>query len=252
MILYGTAKVIQSQFPPPTLDRMVQPLASWSPMGILWTFMGASRWYNVFTGAAELAGGILLTMRRTALLGALISAGAMANVAALNFCYDVPVKLYSMQLLAEALIIAAPDVPRLAALFVTSRALPSFRRPWAILRTLAVAVFVVTCLRNAQTNRTSYGDLTPRSPLRGIWNVDELTDNGAPRPPLTTDLARWRRVVFDSPRFASILLMSDTRLRYTVKLDDKARTLDLTDRDNPKSVLHLKYARVDARTLALD
>jgi hypothetical protein len=46
--------------------------------------------------------------------------------------------------------------------------------------------------------------------------------------------------------------MSDTRLRYTVKLDEKARALELTDRDNPKSVLHLKYARLDPRTLALD
>src|SRR5207247_1586972 len=105
-------------------------------------------------------------------------------------------------------IIAAPDMRRMASFFLSARALPPAverplsRRRWAVttslvLRTLAVAAFVLMNLHNSQSGRLTYGDLAPRSPLRGIWNVDELTDNGATRPPLTTDLPRWRRVVFD-------------------------------------------------------
>ncbi len=46
--------------------------------------------------------------------------------------------------------------------------------------------------------------------------------------------------------------MSDTRLRYKFELNDKAHTLKLTGRDDPKSVLALAYVRPDARTLVLD
>jgi hypothetical protein len=67
-------------------------------MGLLWTFMGASAAYTIFTGLGELVGGLLLTTRRTALAGALVSAAVMTHVAVLNFCYDVPVKLFSMVL----------------------------------------------------------------------------------------------------------------------------------------------------------
>jgi len=67
-------------------------------MGLLWTFMAASKGYQIFTGAAEVLGGILLLWKRTTTLGALTVFGVMANVMALNFFYDVPVKLLSTHL----------------------------------------------------------------------------------------------------------------------------------------------------------
>ena len=253
MIGYGTIKVIQSQFPPPNLDRLTEPFGAASPMGLLWTFMGASRAYNFLTGSAELLGGLLLATRRTALLGALLSAAAMANIVALNFCYDVPVKLYSTQLLLEALIIAAPDTRRLLATLLRKEQ-PLFRRTWAARTAFAIGVLFAGAitfagLQQAQNNVTARA---VRSPLRGIWSVDELSDNGASRPPLTTDLSRWRRVIFDGPRLAYIQQMSDARFRYRIQLDEKARTVKLTDWENPKASMNLTYVRADTRTLLLD
>jgi hypothetical protein len=51
MMMYGSAKVIKAQFPNPPLDRLLQPIGDASPMGLLWTFMGTSESYNIFTGA---------------------------------------------------------------------------------------------------------------------------------------------------------------------------------------------------------
>ena len=93
MISYGAFKVISSQFPPPTLDRLMQSYGDSSPMGLLWTFMGASESYTMFVGFAELIAGVLLFPRKTSTLGALMSLGVLSNVVALNFSYDVPVKL---------------------------------------------------------------------------------------------------------------------------------------------------------------
>jgi hypothetical protein len=107
MIGYGAFKVISSQFPAPTLDRLMQSYGESSPMGLLWTFMGASEAYTMFVGFAEMISGILLFPRKTTTLGALMSIGVLSNVVALNFSYDVPVKLYSSHLVAAHSGIAA-------------------------------------------------------------------------------------------------------------------------------------------------
>ena len=46
--------------------------------------------YEIFTGCAEVAGGLLLIVPRTATLGALISLADMSQVDTLNMTYDVP------------------------------------------------------------------------------------------------------------------------------------------------------------------
>jgi hypothetical protein len=53
--------------------------------------------------------------------GALVSIGVMSPVVALNFCYDVPVKLYSSHLLAMKVFLILPDLRRLLNLFVFCR-----------------------------------------------------------------------------------------------------------------------------------
>ena len=117
---YGLAKLasLMNQFPEPGLWRLTKTYGESSPMGILWTFMGSSRAYTHFAGALELLGALLLVWRRTALLGALVSAGVMLNIMLMNFCYDVPVKLFSAHLATAAGIIALPDAGRLAQLFL--------------------------------------------------------------------------------------------------------------------------------------
>jgi hypothetical protein len=254
---YGLAKVMPLQFPSPSLDRLVQTYGSSSPMGVLWTFMGTSRAYNFISGAAEVLAAALLTTRRTTLAGAMLATGLMGNIMALNFCYDVPVKLYSTELFLMAVILILPDARRLLDLFLLRAQEPLYRRKWLetgslVFRTLGVTAFFLYALNDANNNRKVYGDLSPKSPLRGIWNVDQLTDNGTSRPPLITDLARWRRVIFDRPQYASIHLMSDTRRRYNLVLDEKKRTADLTDRDEPKVKFTLTYARPEPNTLVLD
>jgi hypothetical protein len=257
MMGYGAAKVIQLQFPRPWLSRLVQPFGTASPMGILWTFMGVSRAYNFIAGAAEVLAGVLLTMRRTTLLGALLAMVVIGNIVALNFCYDVPVKLYSSELLLMAILITLPDAQRLIDLFLRTRQQPLFRRKWLetaslVVRTMLVAAFLAYLLKDANDSRKVYGDLASQSPLRGIWNVDELAEGGAVRPPLLTDTTRWRRVIFDSPLFASILLMNDARERYTIVLDEKVRKVTWTGRDDPKRKFTLAYSRIDPNTIVLD
>jgi hypothetical protein len=263
MIAYGAVKVIKSQFPAPGLDRLVQPFGDASPMGLLWTLMGASEGYNLFTGAGELAGGLLLTARHTTLLGALVSVGVLSHVLALNLSYDVPVKLFSGHLLAMAFFLMLPDLGRLTRLFVLNRGVeraehrPLFGRVWLdrvgiMLRTLLVVLYLGMALMGASESRKTYGELAPKSPLYGIWNVDEFEVDGKARPPLVTDPQRWRRVIFDHPKGISIYLMSDSRVRYALNLDTSQQTLVLTKRDDPAWKTTISYQRPEPGLLTLE
>ena len=256
MLAYGIAKLIPpTQFPPPTLDRLVETYGASSPMGILWAFMGTSRPYTMLAGASELLGGVLLVSRRTALLGALVSIGVMGNIVALNFSYDVPVKLYSFHLLMMGVFVAAPDAGKLIDFFLRRPAAPLFEKRWAhidalVLRTLLVIVLVWV---GVDEGLQGYRELsTYVSPLRGIWNIDVLDVGGIRRPPLVTDTTRWRRIVFDYPDQSSIYLMSDERVRYATKLDPKTRTIRFTGRFDPNDVFTLTYLRPDPKSLQLD
>ena len=263
MITYGAVKVIKSQFPNPSLDRLLQPFGDASPMGLLWTFMGASESYNLFTGAGELLGGLLLTTRRTTLLGALVCFAVMSQVAMLNFSYDVPVKLFSLHLLAMAAFLIVPDWRRIVSLFFTNRAVepveiqPLLGRRWldrtaGVVRTLLVTLYLGIALWGAYQGRKEYGDLSPRSPLFGIWKVDEFEVDGKARPPLVTDADRWRRVVFDHPKMVSIQFMSDTRRRYMLNLDAGSKTMALTKRDDPAWKTTLNYQEPEPGLIALE
>lgn len=221
--IYGIYKLNHGQFPELSLDRLMTSYGESSPMGLLWTFMGQSRPYAVFTGIIELAGAALLLSRRTATLGAVVLVGAMAQVLALNLCYDVPVKLLSAHLLAIAIGIAATDWRRLVAVFGSNHAAPArdaspplvgIRARWVIrigraLALLYLAVSVVQILRSTPPPQ-------PRSPLRGIHDV--VIDGTGP--------AIWIRAVVD--RGDRIMVWSrEGRTIYRFELDgDQLRLFD--------------------------
>jgi hypothetical protein len=262
MISYGAFKVIPSQMPPPSLDRLLQSFGDSSPMGILWTFMGVSASYSIFAGLAEFAGGALLLFRRTMRLGAFVTVAAMTNVVMLNFCYDVPVKQYSSHLLAMAIFLAAPDLRRLADLLVFHRAVPAivdpplFRRRW--LRRAALAMETVFLLAyGAYMLNVSYQQYqayhnVAGKPLHGIWAVDELAVDGQVRPLAVTDDSRWRYVVLDYSDLFSILLMDNSRQRYFANLDAGKKTIALKKRDDPAWKSNLKYQEPAPGRLTLE
>jgi hypothetical protein len=262
LIEYGGLKVVPSQFPRPPLSRLLQPFGDASPMGLLWTFMGASVAYTVFAGLAELAGGVLLLFRRTASLGALVAIPVLTNVVVLNFCYDVPVKLFSLHLLAMAVILAVPNLGRLADLLVLHRPVaPAAVRPFFRRRRWQIAALVVEGALavgySAFILHMGYDQLTTyyaseHAPLFGIWNVDDLVIDGQARKAQTAEDLQWRRLVFDYPGLMAIQLSSDSRRRYNLKLDAVHKTLALTKRDGSQWKSALTYGQPAAGRLTLE
>jgi hypothetical protein len=256
MIGYGAFKVISSQFPPPTLDRLMQTYGDSSPMGLLWTFMGASEPYTMFVGAAEMIAGILLFPRKTSTLGALMSIGVLSNVVALNFSYDVPVKLYSSHLLAMAVFVALPDARRVANFFLNRptesvSVQPLFRRKVLhrgalVLASLFLIAVVGTFLYQSYDQRRRI--VSERSPLYGVWEVEEFTLG---QPTSTATAPRWRRIVFDSTYRIAVQTAPDLQERFGLQLDQEKRTLTLRKREDPGWNSVLTYEQVSPEIVTL-
>ena len=238
-ISYGVHKIIPLQMPFPYLTKLLQPYGNASPMGVLWSFVGASPSYEILVGCAETVGGILILLPRTAFLGTLICLANAVQVFALNMTYDVPVKLFSFHLIVFALFLLVPDAGRLWRFFVLDRepgpprrperpGKPRARRLAAAVPALYVAYLIGVKLNSASGAWTKYVGGAARSPLYGIWEVEQMTLDGTPRPAVLGDPDRWRRVVFEFPEYASFQHMDETFEDYKAKIVLAERKLALT------------------------
>ncbi|HQR05350.1 MAG TPA: hypothetical protein PLN21_00940 [Gemmatales bacterium] len=232
---YGFAKVFPLQFSPPSAFRLVQPLGEMSPMGLLWTFMGYSTPYQMFTGAVEVLGGLLLVTRRTTLLGALVTAGAMTQIFALNMCFDVPVKLYSLHYLVMALFLAAPDLPRLWNAIVLGRAVeakpypPLFGNVWldrfgVLFRTLLVGAWLYNQIMFGYENWAErYSG--PPAPVQGQWEVTSMLidDKEVDK----EDVLRWKSLDFSNKSMVRFSFPKPPMMVYKTTWDADEQKLTL-------------------------
>jgi len=264
MLYFGMVKVIPTQFPPPSLLTLVAPAGNLSLQGFLWSSIGASQPYQIFTGIVEVLGGLLLLAPRTTMLGATICVASMIQVFILNMTYDVGVKILSFQLTLLALFLLAPDFPRLANLFVFNRPagasteLELFQTRRANRLALAVQITFGLYLLGAYANigrafwYAEGGAGSPRSPLFGIWNIEELAIDGERRPAELNDYdRRWRRVIFDGPEWIFFQRTDDSFVRYGVSIDAQRNTLALSKGHSRSWHSHFTFERPEADRLLL-
>ncbi|HEY4356083.1 MAG TPA: hypothetical protein VGN16_10080 [Acidobacteriaceae bacterium] len=222
LVEYGFAKVFPDQFGRLYIMRLNETYGESSPMALLWTFMAGSRWYTMFGGFAEIIPGILLFFRRTRTLGALLGTAVLFNVVMLNFCYDVPVKLYSSHLVLMCLFLLAPDVMALLRLFVLrgqaqlkTDHVPASERRWLRLTGyVALGLIVVCTLLSVGVGAYSpYPDPEPmQAPLYGHWHVDHAD--------ATTALTAWSDIYIDGRGGPMIVRQVDgKRIRVNITLN---------------------------------
>jgi hypothetical protein len=251
LLEYGFAKVIPTQFIFPGFSRLIEPLGDFSPMGLLWTFMGYSTAYIIFSGLAEVSGATLLLFRRTATLGAMASAAVLLNVVMLNFCYDVPVKLYSLNLLLMAIFLMVPDIPRLANLLVLNRPagtidlssphleLPKINPRWIKIgaigfKVLFIGYFLYGTIKGGWEGYKGYVLNRPRSPIYGLYEVED-----------PASAMQWKRVAIQSPAAFTVRTMDDTAHVYSTEYNQAKNSLTISgDPDKSKKSL-FTYSRPD-------
>lgn len=243
LINYGLVKVVKLQFPSPDIYRLTQIYGDSSPMGLAWTFLGFSTGYNLFMGLAEVTA-VLLLFRRTMTLGAIITLMTTANVMAVNYFYDVPVKILSTALVTMTIFLLLKDADRLWKFFLTGLPveLPVLSTPVIDMKWFRISKYVLKALivvyalgfgfMNVLEGRKQYGDQAPRPNLYGLYTVETFVKNGDTIPPLLTDSVRWHQFVVEWEGYARVRHMQDSVSRFYAKTDTIAHTIELTYRDN--------------------
>jgi uncharacterized membrane protein YphA (DoxX/SURF4 family) len=257
MLSYGLAKVFKLQFPYPSLTRLLEPYGDSSPMGLAWTYMGYSTGYNLFTGLAEVIAGILLLFRRTTAIGAFLSFIVSVNIMAMNYSYDICVKIMSTAMVVMSLFLLGDNIRRLWNLFFRGEATvlrvvvhkPVIRKK-AVRITLIgakyglIAWFLFVSFKELIDYLPQYSDDHPRNQLYGIYNTRSFVYRNDTLAALQTDSIRWKQIAIDgSPDdvYGQLKMMDDSTRRYGMKLDTIARLLTITDNKDSAKNWRLHY-----------
>ncbi|SOD96826.1 hypothetical protein [Spirosoma fluviale] len=232
---YGIIKLFGLQMVFPSMSALATPLGDFLPMRLSWYFIGYSTPYQFFSGAVEVLAGTLLLFRRTSTLGAFVAASVFLNVMVLNFCYDIPVKLFSAHLFIFSNVLLLSDAKRLLNFFIYNKAtqpapqvaLPEkwMRTTQIVLKIAFVILFIGMPLYGSYQRAFGPGDSGAAKKLTtGFFSVDQFQGNVA-------DSLRWKDVVFE-PNTSGSILTADTLFRqryrrgyFSYSFDSLAHTI---------------------------
>lgn len=239
LLAYGVFKIYHVQFPAPPLTTLIQPFGQLTPHGLLWSFMGFSRPYQIFAGLVECTAAVLLFWNRTTTLGALLSLGALVNVLVMDWAYGVSVKLIVVRMLLLTGFLLLKDLNRLASVLLWNQptAKDASFSPWRESRgkwgIYAAKILVAMWILGSQVKEA--GRLAPnvaergRPPLYGSYRVERQLIDG--QEIATDDAGRWNLVAFDNiDRRESHLVVrnaAEVWMLYLVKYDEAKAQLSI-------------------------
>ena len=214
LINYGLVKVFHMQMQPPRLTQLLQPLGEYSPMGLAWTYIGYSRGYNLLIGLVEILSGLLL-FRKTMVIGALITVATSINIMAVNYFYDVPVKMVSTALLLFSIFLLLPYIKSLFTFFIAGKPVqlpplqqPLFNRNWKrkglfIAKVVLLIIFSIQEITSLFSTQKLIAEYQKKSPLYGIYRIEQTEKQHKSIP------ENWRLIIFEFDNYKVLIRNTD-------------------------------------------
>jgi hypothetical protein len=267
---YGFQKVFALQMPFPSLHMLATPLGDLLPMRFSWLFIGFSKPYEIFSGLMEIFAGSLLLFRRTATLGAMVATGVFLNVMMLNLCYDIPVKIYSMQLTFVALFLLANESKRIIDFFILNKPAAAnslyqfnFNKKWQRWTRIGLkALFIIAVLLFPFQDTLNYYRSTQKPSAKqaiknGVYEVSVYSVNNHVMPLALSDTSRWQDVIFENGLGSA--KTSDTSFRQRYKrgyfayyANDTTHVFTIKKSGADKiPIMRFKYQMPDSNTITL-
>jgi len=254
LLKYGLDKVFKTQFYLPEPNTLYTPLG-WIPKDLLyWSSMGTSHFYNIFLGSLETLAALFILIKRTRLIGLLLSLFILINVVAVNFGFDISVKLFSLLLFFLTIYLLTPHVKSLYQFFFTQRAvitrpiagtsvLISNRFLAASLKWFAIGIIFLEAFYPFIKTANFNGDKAARPYMHGAYEVTQYisgTDTLEPGhfPVKRFFIHRDSYMIFQDRADK----MTDYKLSYDL---DKYEYV-LIDYQMHKTLIHLNYNREDS------
>lgn len=181
LLIYGLDKVFKAQFFLPEPNTLFTPLKDISKDLLYWSTIGVSRSYSMFLGMAEVLTASFLLFRKTRLIGIIFGIGIMLNVVAVNFSFDISVKVYSLFLLSGFVILLSPYFSFLNHVFIQQKqAVFPKEKNWFFTKNLKlkkgmklalILVFITEGLFPFIANQNFNDDTFPRPKFHGTYEI---------------------------------------------------------------------------------
>ena len=256
---YGIDKVIPVQMPAPDAVSMVIPYGHFSRFDVLWSFMGVSSGYMFFTGSLEIIAALLLFSRRTAVAGYLLTVGIMANVVALNWFYNVPVKLFSAQLLLYALFLLVPYLKNIFQVFFMNGTADFLQRSFVfktskgnyLMRGALIGIPLAVMLIVTVGTHKRYVQQEKDARNEKLYDVTAFEVKDTTKTPVS-DTLRWKHILMNvyGDNFV-IANMQDQLDWYDCDADSLKKTFTLHDNPDKKTWKVFSYIKLAKDQLQL-
>ena len=217
---YGFLKIFLQQMPFPAQSQLATPLGDFLPMRLAWMFIGYSKTYEAFAGLMEIIAGILLLFRKTATLGVLLALTIFTNVMVINLSYDVPVKIFSINIVVFCLFLLANELNRVLCFFILNKPAAvcslynfSYSKRWMrVTKNVLKIAFVIAVIvlpfskywLSKYGHHVSTTTAKPNPIKPGIYDVLVYKLNKDSLPISPTDSLRWQDVIFENGAAGSI------------------------------------------------
>jgi hypothetical protein len=257
LLKYGADKVFKNQFYTPEPNTLFTPMGQLEKDILFWSTMGTSYSYTIFLGSSEILAAVLILIKRTRLPGLLLSSGILLHVMAINFSFDISVKLFALFLLFLNIYLLYPFGNRLYQLLLQKNitALPVteqtsvFKKTFLIsfLQWLAIGLIILEVFYPFLLSGNFNGDKTPKPYLHGAYEVTHIIEG---KDSIASSASPVKRFFIHRDSYIIFQDQQDVMKDYKLSYDKSDTTFTITDYQFKQTVLSYVYQPADS-TLTL-
>ena len=234
---YGLDKIFKSQFYIPEPNILYTPFGMMDKDILFWSVMGTSKAYSFFLGLMEIIPAILLLWKRTRPVGLLMALPVLLHVVAINFSFDISVKLYSCFLLFLDIYLLTPYLRNFLnrkkeIALKTTKPSPLFLKTF--LMTMAICLVVFESLSPYLKSGNFNDDRARRPYLHGAYQV------------LGNDSSPYKRLFIHRQGYIIFQAVNDVMQDYRAQVDTVNRQIQLTDYQQQHTRLGYDYSSKDS------
>ncbi len=247
LMKYGCDKLFKAQFYLPEPNLLYTPLGQISKDLLFWSTMGLSYSYNIFMGLLEVLPAFLLLFPRTRLIGLLIALPVLTNIVAINFGFDISVKVYSIFLWAIAFFLWSPFFKSFYDFLILQKPSQIKQSPSISIQTTwlktALKIFAISLLlleslfpyvRTGQFNT----DQSPRPYLHGAYEVIEVSLEDQK---LAVETVGIQKIFVHRNGYLIFQNQQNQMQDFKLDIDLLNQQFHLSDYQQNQSVLHYQY-----------
>lgn len=246
LLKYGFDKIFKAQFYLPEPNILYTTLGNIDKDLLFWSTMGTSRAYNIFMGMLEVVPAIFLLFRKARPLGLLIAIPVLINVVAINFCFDISVKIYSVFLLLLSCYLFATYVNSFYQFFILQKkaklnnSSSLFKEKGLFqtaLKILIIGLIFFEVLFPYFSTQNFNDDFAPRPFLHGAYEVEEIVTQDS----VNNEQPRVKRLYIHRNGYLIFQNEKEEMQDFKLTIDEKLGKFELTNYKNQSIKLDYQY-----------